>query len=89
MGIATRGSHCVVVLTLHLQLAVQIGQVVAGRSNEDCLSLGFSDSLECSTCEKLQEVVPDLELYQECRDCCRVVNVESMLYDEAKLQICD
>ncbi len=58
-------------------------------SNEDCLTLGFAESLECDTCEKLQQFVPDSQLYTECRGCCRVVSNDNKKYDEAKLQICE
>jgi len=73
-------------IALHLS---EYGVRADELSNEDCLVLGFADSLECSTCEKLQEIVLDGDLYRECRGCCRVVSNEETLYDEAKLQICD
>ncbi len=82
-------------LTLLLHVAVvalQVSERGAGGeaiSNEDCLGLGFSDSLECDTCEQLQDVVGDATLYRECRGCCRVVSNDKVLFDSAKLQICD
>lgn len=75
----------VVVIALHASPGFAADEL----SNEDCFTLGFSDSLECDTCEKLQQLVSDRELYRECRSCCRVVSVEEVKYDEAKLQICD
>ena len=97
MGVQRRptsssGAFAALVLNLAVFAAVGTSGAKAGgdaASNDECLALGFSESLECDTCEKLQQYVTDSKLYLECRECCRVVANDELLYDEAKLQICD
>ena len=82
-----RGAFAVLALNIAV-IALSVGSSEE-LSNEDCLTLGFAESLECNTCEKMHQFVPDTQLYKECRDCCRVVSNDDNKYDEAKLQICD
>ena len=39
-------------------------------SGAECLELGFTDTLSCTQCAKMAEVVKDAELQRECEQCC-------------------
>ncbi|KAJ8609189.1 hypothetical protein CTAYLR_008425 [Chrysophaeum taylorii] len=49
--------------------AVLVMAMVVG-ARADCMSLGFTAALKCSSCEKLESIVGDAELVSDCASCC-------------------
>ena len=47
------------------------------KSVDECFNLGFNKNvLQCKTCEKLQSIVGDLELNENCSACCLASSAE-------------
>ena len=67
-----------------------LGVLVAARSLEveECAKLGFTDSLVCSSCDKLAAMVPDEALEADCRGCCQEGNASSGKFDSGRLEVC-
>mmetsp|Transcript_60936 Transcript_60936/g.114900 ORF Transcript_60936/g.114900 Transcript_60936/m.114900 type:complete len:177 (+) Transcript_60936:2-532(+) len=68
---------------------------LAVRSTQACMELGFSEALECSTCDRLGEFLPsgdsqraaDAEkLVKECQGCCKAKGKE--VFKQAVLYVC-
>eukprot|EP00026_Physarum_polycephalum_P020389 Phypoly_transcript_22933.p1 GENE.Phypoly_transcript_22933~~Phypoly_transcript_22933.p1 ORF type:complete len:157 (+),score=22.87 Phypoly_transcript_22933:29-472(+) len=53
-----------------------------------CLEKGFSDALLCSSCNDLEQHVPDAELVAECRECCSAEADDNKKYVSAQLVTC-
>ena len=59
----------------------------AGTADE-CLALGFTDTLACSQCAKMGEFVKDEALMADCRGCCTDDGDEDATYASAVLEVC-
>ena len=58
------------------------------HSENICLEKGFySDTLQCKTCETLNQIVADAELYDDCVNCCIPPPVNENLYESIVLEI--
>ena len=55
----------------------------------DCLEAGFTASLRCSSCAKLESLVPDPELAADCGACCSEDLSASASYASAILEVCE
>ena len=56
----------------------------------ECSKLGFSsDTLACTSCDKLAAVLPDEALEAECRGCCRETNETGLgKFESGRLEVC-
>mmetsp|Transcript_15342 Transcript_15342/g.35181 ORF Transcript_15342/g.35181 Transcript_15342/m.35181 type:complete len:84 (+) Transcript_15342:44-295(+) len=43
---------------------------VLSERNSSCRELGFTETLVCSKCSRLEESIKDTDLVNECRSCC-------------------
>jgi hypothetical protein len=60
--------------------------VVIIRAEVDCKVAGFNPTtLQCGTCESLNKIVGDVDLYSECKECC-ITPVEEV-FEVAVLEI--
>ena len=62
--------------------------VSAGPSVEECLDLGFTDTLSCSQCAKMGEFVKDEALLADCKSCCVEDSDGATTYARAVLEVC-
>ena len=75
---------CLLVVCV-LSLILMIGGTVIDE--RVCVTRGYdSTALMCSSCESLQLVVGDEELYKECQECCQPDRVEAK-YEQAVLEV--
>ena len=68
-----------------------LGVLVCARAAqvEECSKLGFTESLVCSSCDKLAAMVPDEALEADCRSCCQEGNAsDSGKFDSGRLEVC-
>lgn len=68
-----------------LLFAATVG-TVAGL---DCLEAGFTEALRCSSCAKLEALVPDAALARDCRACCAEDAAGGAAFARARLEICE
>lgn len=62
--------------------------LLLAQAAADCMDLGFTPSLRCSSCEKLSTIVEDPELVRDCNSCCsRDVEV-ARAFKTARLEVC-
>lgn len=63
---------------------------VGCNATEECTSLGFSETLQCNSCELLRAHVQDETLYEECARCCADADLsgETMTYGSGVLEVC-
>ena len=59
----------------------------------DCLDLGFTEALQCATCDRLDAATDgDDDIVGECRRCCSDFDIKEdmsgMTYATAKLVVC-
>ena len=55
----------------------------------ECLEAGFTASLRCSSCAKLEALVPDAELAADCNACCLEDAATTASYATARLEVCE
>lgn len=80
---------CTVAAMARLVLAgVLLCGVGASPSAEECLELGFTDTLSCSQCAKMGEFVKDEALLADCKTCCVDDNEAATTYASAVLEVC-
>jgi hypothetical protein len=60
----------------------------AGPSPEECLALGFTDTLSCGQCQKMGEFVKDEALLADCSSCCNDDSDSATTYASAVLEVC-
>ncbi|KAJ1486179.1 hypothetical protein T484DRAFT_1790716 [Baffinella frigidus] len=53
-----------------LALTLLLATTSDGASSVGCRDLGFTETLVCSKCSRLEEMVKDEQLAKECRGCC-------------------
>ena len=56
-------------------------------SGAECLELGFTDTLSCTQCAKMAEVVKDAELQRECEQCCHDNAEADVTFASAVLEV--
>ncbi|GAB5369806.1 hypothetical protein AAMO2058_001438000 [Amorphochlora amoebiformis] len=55
-----------------------------------CASKGFAESLVCSSCTKLQQIVQDQALVDECLSCCQTDKEElTQKFSSGRLEVCN
>jgi len=66
------------------------GSISQVDNMESCTSLGFRETLLCSTCQDLEKFVPDKEIVDDCKKCCaEESDMETIIhYVSARLQVC-
>ncbi|KAL6074705.1 hypothetical protein QOT17_004097 [Balamuthia mandrillaris] len=69
-----------------LVVVIVAGGVANAEYQEDCVGLGFTSSLVCSSCEELAKHVEDAELTAECKRCC-TPEVPDTIFASATLTI--
>lgn len=59
-----------------------------------CNELGFTDTLQCNTCNTLYQYINDIQLYNECKQCCKSTDIHTSnsnsnaLYSGGLLKVC-
>eukprot|EP00455_Lapot_gusevi_P005914 TRINITY_DN12526_c0_g1_i1.p1 TRINITY_DN12526_c0_g1~~TRINITY_DN12526_c0_g1_i1.p1 ORF type:complete len:145 (+),score=32.72 TRINITY_DN12526_c0_g1_i1:69-503(+) len=77
-------------MKLVLLVLVVLAPLGVLTENSNCLELGFSETLVCSACTKLEQFVKSSELLSECRKCCAEESGSQLKakYSSARLEIC-
>lgn len=68
---------------------VVFAAALGSAASLDCLEAGFTASLRCSSCAKLESLVPDPELAADCGACCSEDLSASASYASAILEVCE
>ncbi|KAH8062794.1 hypothetical protein JL721_8702 [Aureococcus anophagefferens] len=66
--------------------ALVFAAALGSAASLDCLEAGFTASLRCSSCAKLESLVPDPELAADCGACCSEDLSASASYASAILE---
>lgn len=69
--------------------ALVFAAALGSAASLDCLEAGFTASLRCSSCAKLESLVPDPELAADCGACCSEDLSASASYASAILEVCE
>ena len=70
-----------------LLAAAPLAVPAVALSGAECLELGFTDTLSCTQCAKMAEVVKDAELQRECEQCCHDNAEADVTYATAVLEV--
>lgn len=69
--------------------ALLVAFAATGVAGLDCLEAGFTSALRCSSCAKLEALVPDADLINDCGACCTEDVSASATYASAILEVCE
>ena len=70
-----------------LPLLLAAAPLALALSDAECLELGFTDTLSCTQCAKMAEVVKDAELQRECEQCCHDNAEADVTFASAVLEV--
>uniref|UniRef100_A0A7S2UUQ0 Selenoprotein F n=1 Tax=Fibrocapsa japonica TaxID=94617 RepID=A0A7S2UUQ0_9STRA len=69
-------------------LALAAHTITSSGDTSQCLDWGFTENLECPTCDKIGVVLHDEEITRNCEECCKVPEVAAEIkYDKAVLEV--
>jgi len=73
-----------------LCLTIYLSTIGVFASQQSCLELGFSETLLCSGCNKMKEIINDEQLLAECHSCCEddTEKPQKVEYTSASLEVC-
>jgi hypothetical protein len=77
------------VLAAMARAALLFAATVGTVAGLDCLEAGFTEALRCSSCAKLEALVPDAALARDCRACCAEDAAGGAAFARARLEICE
>lgn len=74
-------------------LSVLVSADIASETTDydRCLTLGYTNTLECNTCDLLYSIVNNDQLYNECKSCCTSQGSQTDIikqYNSVTLRVC-